>query len=342
MSANTTLKQVATRAGVAWSTASYAINGGPKPVSDETRERVLQAARELGYSSNLLARGLVTGRGTMIGVLVPEMHSHLTSYQLSGVEEAAQQLGYIIMLSVYRSEIDSALLAQRNMAARRMEGIVCLFDTAGSLNGRLDGILTGLAEMDLPFVSTCHDPIAGVETDCFLVDHEQGGYLATCHLLEMGRRAIAFAGPPHLNAGRDRLAGYHRAHDEFGLRPHEELIMAPSACIAHLGEEVGEELFSRSLRPDAVFAASDNLAAGMLRSLRRRGMSVPDDVALVGFDDNPPLCDALDPPLTSVHCPLEEIGRASVHRLIERLNDPQNWCPQIRTLPCTLTGRQSA
>lgn len=342
MSANTTLKQVANRAGVAWSTASYAINGGPKPVSDETRERVLEAARELGYSSNLLARGLVTGRGTMIGVMVPEVRSHITSYQLAGVEEAAQQLGYTIMLSVYRSEIDRALLAQRNMAARRMEGIICLFETAGSRNGKLDGILTGLAEMDLPFISTYHDPVAGVETDSFLADQEQGGYLATRHLLEQGRQAVAFVGPLHLNSGHSRLLGYRRAHAELDLVPREELITTPSAFTAQSGDVAGAELLSRSPRPDAVFAASDSLAAGVLRSLRSGGLHVPDDVVLVGFDDNPTLCDALDPPLTSVHCPLEEMGRASVHRLIERLNAPNDWRPQIRTLPCTLTRRHSA
>lgn len=342
MSANTTLKQVATRAGVAWSTASYALNGGPKPVSDETRARVLEAARELGYSSNLLARGLVTGRGTMIGVMVPEVRSYMTSFQLAGVDEAAQQLGYTIMLSVYRSEIDRALLAQRSMAARRMEGIICLFETAGSRNGKLDGILTGLAEMDLPFVSTYHDPVADVQTDYFVVDQEQGGYVATRHLLEQGRRAVAFLGPPHLNSYQGRLAGYRRAHAELGLAPHPDLIVDTAAFTAREGEMAGMELLKRSPRLDAVFAPSDNLAAGMLRALRVGGLSVPGDVAIVGFDDGPQLCDALDPPLTSVHCPLEEMGRASVHRLIERLNAPDDWRPQIQTLPCTLTRRQSA
>ncbi len=342
MAANATLKQVARRAGVAWSTASYALNGGPKPVSQETRERVLAAAQELGYSSNLLARGLVTGRGTMLGVLVPEVGSHITAQQLAGVEEAAQQRGYTIMLSAYRSQIDRALLAQRAMAARRMDGIVCLFETAGSLSGRLNGIVTGLAATGLPFVTTYHDPVEGVEADCFLVDQEQGGYLATRHLLEQGRRAVAFVGPPRLNSGRARLAGYRRAHAEFGVTPREELVVTTRAFTAECGEAAGREFLSRPVRADAVFATNDSLAAGVLRSLRGAGLSVPGDVALVGFDDGPVLCDALDPPLTSVHCPLEQIGRSGVERLIERLENPGDWRPQIRTLACTLTLRESA
>lgn len=339
---NATLKQVARRAGVAWSTASYALNGGPKPVSEETRERVLEAARELGYSFNLVARGLVMGQGTMLGVLVPEVRSHITAYQLSGVEEAAQQLGYTIMLSVYKSEIDRALLAQRSMAARRMDGIVCLFETAGSINGKLDGILTGLAGMNVPFVSTYHSPIEGIEADCFLVDHEQGGYLATRHLLEQGRRMVAFIGPAVLNSARDRLAGYRRAHAEFGLSPRDELLVTTLDFTAKNGEAAGRELLSRPTRPDAIFATNDQLAAGLLRSLRGAGLSVPQDMALIGFDNNPMLCDALDPLLTSVHCPLEEMGRASVHRLIERLGNPNDWRPKTQTFACTLARRQSA
>lgn len=340
--ATATLKQVARRAGVAWSTASYALNGGPKPVSPETRERVLNAARELGYSSNLLARGLVTGRGTMLGVLVPEVRSHITAQQLAAVEETAQQSGYTIMLSVYGSEIDRALSAQRTMAARRMDGIVCLFEAAGSVSGRLDGILTGLAAMDLPFVTTYHDPVQGVEADHFLVDQEQGGYLATRHLLEQGRRAVAFVGPPRLNAGRGRLAGYRRAHAERGITPCDELILMTTAFTATIGEAAGRELLGRPARFDAVFATSDSLAAGVLRSLRGAGLGVPDDVALIGFDDGPVLCEALDPPLSSVHCPLEEIGRGSVERLVARLENAEDWQPEIQTFACTLTRRQSA
>lgn len=341
MATNATLKQVANRAGVAWSTASYALNGGPKPVSDETRVRVLDAARELGYSSNLLARELVMGRGTALGVLVPETRSHITSHQLAGVEEAAQQRGYTVMLSVYKSEIDRALLAQRNMAARRIDGIICLFETAGSLNGKLDGILTALSDMDTPFVSTYHDPVAGVEADCFLIDQEQGGYIATRHLLEQGHRAVAFVGPLHLNSARDRLRGYRRAHAEFDIESHDELIVRTQDFLIKSGEAAAEEILSLATLPDAVFTTNDRLAAALMRSLRHRGVSVPDDIAVVGFDDHPDLCEALDPPLTSVHCPLEELGRASVQRLIDRLNNPDDWRPQTQTFSCTLARRLS-
>lgn len=341
MATNATLKQVANRAGVAFSTASYALNGGPKPVAVKTRERVLAAAKELGYSSNLMARSLKTGRGMSLGVMMPEVRSHLTSYQLAGVEEEAHALGYTIMLWVYRSEIDRALLAQREMVARRMDGIVCLFETAGSKRGKLDAVLTGLLELGLPFVSTYHDPIEAVKADYLLVDHEQGGYEATRHLLQSGRRDVAFVGPMHLHSALQRLAGFRRAHAEIGLTPREDLIVGTASFMVQEGEKAGIELLRRSPRPDAVFAPNDYMAAALIRTLRANGLSVPDDMAVIGYDDGL-LCDALDPPLSSVRCPLEEMGRAAVQRLVSRLDDKDDWSPRVQTLPCELVLRKSA
>ena len=342
MAANVTLKDVAKRAGVAWSTASYALNDGPKPVSDDVRTRVLSAAKELGYSSNLMARQLATGRATMLGVMVPQVQTHLTSYQLAGVEEAAHQLGYSLMLSVYRSEIDRALLVQRNMLAHRLDGIICLFETAGSSRNNLDSILHGLAEVNLPFVVTYYDPIENVDADHVLIDHEQGGYLAARYLLEQGRRDVAMVAPMALYSARDRLAGFRRAHREMGVAVREDLMISTGRYLLEEGEEAARKLLAIAPRADAVFSPNDNMAAGVMRELRRAGVQVPDDVAIVGFDDGEWLCDALDPPLTSVHPPILEMGSASVRRLIERLNAPDNWKPHIERLECTLTRRVSA
>ena len=342
MAANVTLKDVAKRAGVAWSTASYALNDGPKPVSEDVRSRVLLAAKELGYSSNLMARQLATGRATMLGVMVPQVQTHLTSYQLSGVEETAQQLGYNIMLSVYRSEIDRALLVQRNMLAHRLDGIICLFETAGSSRNNLDSILHGLREVSLPFVVTYYDPIEGVDADHVLIDHEQGGYLATRYLLEQGRRNIAMVAPMLLYSARDRVAGFRRAHREMGVAVREDLMINTERYLLEEGEAAALKLLEIAPRADAVFSPNDNMAAGVMRSLRRAGVRVPEDIAIIGFDDGEWLCDALDPPLTSVHPPIIEMGSASVRRLVERLDSPDNWTPHTERLACTLTLRASA
>lgn len=342
MSANVTLKQVAERAGVAWSTASYALNNGPKPVSPAVRERVLSAAKELGYSANLMARDLAAGRGTLLGVMMPEVRSHLTTHQLSGIEEAAQELGYNIMMSVYRSEIDRALLAQNNLMARRMDGIVCVFETAGSTTGELDEVLKSLVEAGVPFVSTYYNPVAGIATDYMLIDHEQGGYIGTRYLLEQGRRAIAIAAPAKVYSAQQRLAGYQRAHAEFGLALREELIIPIERYVLAEGEKVGRMVAQGQPRADAVFAPNDYMAAGVMRYVQRGGLRVPDDVAVLGFDDGAMLCDALEPPLTSIHSPIEEMGRASVRRLIERLKNPKDWTPQVKKFDCSLTRRQSA
>jgi LacI family transcriptional regulator len=335
-----TLKDVARAAGVAWSTASYALNGGPKPVSDDARRRVMEAARTLGYSSNLLARSLVTGRMRTIGVLAPDLHSTNATEQVAGIEAQAQEFDYRVILATHLSEPLRSEIAQRDMSARQMDGLILVSATADIKRGAAD-TLPGLG---LPYVFTYHEPLEALEGDYGVVHQEQGGYLATKYLLDRGRRKVAFVGPRTLrNAARRRYEGYCRAHDEAGLTIFPACIATTQTFHTGEGRAVGQQFFAvDGPRPDAVLAGSDNLAAGILRSAHETGLRIPDDVAVIGFDDIHALCEGLYPTLTSVHVPLKEIGRWSVRRLIERLDHPKDWEPRTIDFDCTLTLRESA
>ncbi|MES2459379.1 MAG: LacI family DNA-binding transcriptional regulator [Armatimonadota bacterium] len=338
-----TLKDVARAAGVAWSTASYALNGGPKPVSEAARRRVLDAAQSLGYSSNLLARGLVTGRMRTIGVLAPDFHSTNATEQIAGVEAEAQLHDYRVVLATHLSEPVRAEIMQRDMSARRMDGIISISATADVKPGVADV----LPILGLPYIRTYHAPLDGLPGDYAAVNQEQGGYIATKHLLDQGRRRIVYVGPLNRrDAARKRLEGFRRAHAEAGRVLSEDQIVATETFYTSAGLEAGREILGRhpaqAVGCDAVLAASDTLAAGILRAAHETGLQVPGDLAVLGFDDITDLCDGLYPSLTSVHVPLSEIGRWSVRRLIERLDHPKDWEPTTRYFDCRITLRESA
>jgi LacI family transcriptional regulator len=345
-----TLKDVARRAEVAWSTASYALNNGPKPVSAEVRERVLKAAQELGYQSNLLARGLVTGRAHAVGVMVRELRSHNSAPMIAGAEAAARERSYQVLLATHEHEPDHALATLRGLSARRVDGIVSLASTA-DLHPAVVSSLTGTG---LPFALGFHAPqVAGGEGsagseneahDRIEADHEGGGHLATSHLIERGRKRIAYlGGSPHKNATRWRQSGYERALREAGLEPDALLIGYGEFYSAPSGYAAARSWLQRPREqwPDAIFAAADLLAMGVLNACREFDARVPEDIALIGFD-NRDWCNGLVPPLSSVEMPLEELGYECMHRLIDRLERPDSWRPQHRVLPCTLVVRDSS
>lgn len=336
-----TIKDVARTAGVAWSTASYALNGGPKPVSETVRQRVFAAAHDLGYSSNLMAKGLVTGRTRTLGILVPEFSSYNATEQVAGIEAEAQEHDYRVVLAAHMAQPLRAETAQRDMSARRLEGIVSVSATADVK----PNVLAALPGLRIPLVLTYHAPIDGfADADYGVVHQEQGGCIATHHLLQQGRRRLAFVGPfRQKDAAQKRFVGFCRTHVEAGIAWSDECVVETEQYSARDGIKAGQTLWEqRTARPDAIFAASDSLAAGLMRTAHRLGLRVPDDVAIIGFDDMSTLCVGLDPSLTSVHVPLFEIGRWSARRLIERLSHPDDWQASIRYFECTLTVRESA
>jgi LacI family transcriptional regulator len=234
----------------------------------------------------------------------------------------------------------SAGAAVRDLSARRVDALIAVF----SKTDRHPAADEALTRSGAPHVLAYYHAPDDAGIDNVSVDQEQGGHLATAYLLGKGRRRVAYAGGPEArNATRQRLAGYRRALAEHGAEHNPAHVTFGLFSVA-TGEEAAARLFDgvpRDSAPDAVFAGDDDIAAGLIRALRRRGLRVPDDVAVVGFNDSP-LADALDPPLTSVHMPLEEVGRLCVERAIAHVADRAVWQPSSLVLPCTLTVRESA
>lgn len=307
-----TLESVALLAGVSRATVSRVVNGSPK-VSPQVRRDVEAAIERLGYVPNRAARSLVTRRSGSFGLVITEPTGRLFSDPffprvLRGIsaELTARDLQLILLMP------NSAADVRRTgdyLSAGHVDGAVLV-----SLHGE-DPLPARLSAAGIPLVLVGR-PLRGVSASYVDVDNRQGARSAVEHLIATGRRAVAtIAGPQDMPAGIDRLSGYRDAIDA-ALRATDATLEA----IADFTQEGGAAAMTRLLakRPDldAVFAASDLMAAGALSVLAAAGRRVPQDVAIVGYDDSP-VATLTQPQLSSVRQPIEEMGREVVRLLVE-------------------------
>jgi len=336
MTSTTTLQQIAADLNLSPMSVSRALQGR-QGVSEETRIRVIAAAGKRGYRPNTIARALVTGRTLTFGVLACEFTAPTSSGILTGVEEAARERGYRIQLTLHQRDEASTLAAIDEMVMHRTDGII-------SISARADDIPWAAEALDRtgrPYVTAFHGDRGEPRADAVVVDHAQGAHLATRYLLDRGRVNLAFAGGPSDRlATRARYEGFLKAFHEVGREPDPRWTMFDEFSVSG-GLRMAGRLFARSQHPDAVFASNDDIAAGMLRGIRAAGLHVPGDVAVIGFTGSP-LCEATDPPLSTVALPLCEVGRGAVARLIEHIDHTEAWRPCLTRLPCRLVLRESA
>ncbi|WP_431044334.1 LacI family DNA-binding transcriptional regulator [Streptomyces sp. P1-3] len=309
-----TLEEVAARAGVGRGTASRVINGSPK-VSDRTRAVVEQAVADLGYVPNRAARALAADRADAVALVIPEPETRLFAEPyfsdiIRGVGAALADTDLQLLLTLVRTPRERQRLADY-LSAHRVDGVLLVSVHAD------DPLPDLLERISMPAVlsgrRTAQETVAYVDAD-----NLGGARAAVDHLLARGRRTIAtIAGPPDMHVAQSRLAGYRDAVRTAGREPDPRLTEA-----ADFTEEGGRRamraLLARRPDLDAVFAASDVMAAGARHVLRETGRRVPEDVALVGFDDSA-VARHMDPPLTSVRQPVEEMGQAMVRALLEQI-----------------------
>lgn len=326
-----TLEQVAARAGVSRATVSRVINGN-KNVAERIRLVVERAVEELGYVPNTAARSLVTQRTGSFGLVVSEPPSRLFSddpYFAGVARGVSQQLDaanrQLVLMMV--SQPDSHQRIERYVAGGHVDGVMLV-----SAHGA-DPLPGALQRMGVHVVCGGRQ-LAGVEVPYVDVDNVAASRAAVEHLVGIGRRRIAtIAGPQDMVAGIDRLAGYRLA------LPDREEIVAVGDFTRESGDRAMRLLLAEEPRLDAVFVASDMMAEGALHALRRVGMTVPGDVAVVSFD-NKPSSAYTDPPLTTVDNPVVGMGSAMARMLLDL--DEGNPVAHRVVLPSRLVVRESA
>lgn len=306
------LKHVAERAAVSVKTVSNVVNGY-EHVSATTRERVQRAIAELNYRPNLSARNLRRGRSGLIALALPELDIPYFAEIARLIVNAASEHGLTVLIDQTGGERDREQLFISGIRSQLIDGLIFtpLALTSEDLMKREDSI---------PLV-LLGETIGNRLVSHVAINSKKAGFVATQHLIELGRRRIAAIGNPvtmpSASAHTKRLEGYYRAHAQAGLKPIQRMVIEVTSFHADEGARAMEKLLDQAKPPDAVFCFNDLLALGAMRTLLTRGYRVPDDVAVVGFDDIE-IGKYITPSLTSIAPNKEQLARSAVRSLVSQ------------------------
>lgn len=328
-----TIRQIAKLAGVSRSTVSRVINDHPS-VSPETREQVLQVVAETGFHPDPIARSLSSRRADIIGLVVPLAIQSLFEDPffprlMQGISKGCDSHDYTLTLFLLHSLEEEAKLYARISRRQLLDGVIVTATRGG------DPLIPQLITNQIPFVM--HGRHEDPRVSFVDIDNVTGAHTAVTHLVRLGRRRIALiTGPSGSLAAEDRKRGYLDALQQRRVPVDRSLIIH-----GDFTETSSYEAMQRLLpyEPDAVFVASDSMALGALRALREAGKRVPDDIAMVGFDDMPQAATA-DPPLTTIRQPIQRTGALAVEMLIDILENGAEPARRV-ILPTELVIRAS-
>ncbi len=307
-----TITDVARVAGVSITTVSHVING-TRFVRDELKDRVLNAMRELNYRPNTLARGLRKGQTKTIGLIVPDNSNLFFAEIARFIEDVGYNNGYSVILCNSDNNLEKQRTYIEALVAKHVDGIV--FISAGDSGEDLKVLI----DAGIPIVVADRE-VSQTLADVVLVDNEHGGYIATKYLIDLGHQHIAcIEGPSDLTPSAQRVLGYRRALSEIGLPIEADYSVSGDFRIPS-GEAAMAKLLALPRPPSAVFVCNDMMAIGAIRAARDRGLSIPEAISIVGFDDIP-LAPATFPALTTVAQPKMEIARVATELLIQRMQD---------------------
>jgi LacI family transcriptional regulator len=308
-----TLRDVAVRAGVHPATASRALNPETRIlVSEETARRVLDAATELGYSPNPVARSLRTRRSHTIGVLIPDLNNPLFPPIVRGLEDRLAAAGYVALIGNTDSDDMRERMVFDQMRARHVDGLVVA-------TARLHHpLLAEAARADMPVV-LINRLAQDYSFPSVSVDNERGVRMAVGHLAALGHRRIAhIAGPQEMSTGLSRYRGFVTAMESNGLPVDSDLVVFAKAFTVEEGLRCSRMLLDRAAGCTAIAAGNDMLAVGCYAGLDEVGLVCPEDISVVGFNDMP-FIDRLRPPLTTIRFPHYQVGTEAAQLLLERI-----------------------
>jgi LacI family transcriptional regulator len=325
-----TIKDVAREANVSVATVSRVLNDSG-PVSDETKKLIREIAGRMRYVPHSGARSLITSKTETIGVLLPDLYGEFFSEVIRGMDDTAQKNGFHLLISrayADRHGIETAMRAMR---------------------GRVDGVVVMSPDLDensllnlpstIPVVLLCSVP-RGYEIDSLTIHNSRGAREMVAHLVSLGHRRIAIIkGAARNYDAAERLRGYRTALKDAGIAPDPALERDGDFTEA-AGYSAVVELLALEDRPTAIFAANDSMAIGALSALRESGVAVPGEMAVAGFDDIP-LARYMDPPLSSVHVPICELGARAVELLLHGITHKNDHTRRRERVSTELVIRRS-
>ncbi|MCS6829496.1 MAG: LacI family DNA-binding transcriptional regulator [Armatimonadota bacterium] len=330
-----TIRDIAKRLGVSVSTVSYALNGGPRPVPEELRQRVLEVARELDYRPNRLARSMVTGKTETIAVVPPVVTRHMLQSpyihaMLSSIADAVGEHGYDILLHTSAAPMSDVQLVQ-SLLSGKVDGILLIAPLSTSQ------VPQELRQRNVPCV------VVSAKVDglpCVCADNVRGIFDAMDWLYAHAHRRFGFvSGPSAFYDAQQRLLAFRQYLQERGLPLHSEWV-AEGDFTAQGATAGARTILTQRERPSAILAANDEMAAGVLQVAQELGLRVPEDLSVVGFDDTP-FAQVLSPRLSTVRQPLEQMATEAVSLLMGWMEQRERPHEQARKLPTELVLRES-
>lgn len=331
------LKDIAKEVGVSVSAVSLVLNGkSDGRVNDATAQAIRAAADRLGYHPNLVAKSLRSRRTHTIGLVSDSIVGSPFSPELiRGAQQAAWDAGYVLFSVYLRTDRDSEELALQSLLQRDVEGLILATDYHRVRT-------TPPFPVEVPVVWADCLPEDEVNVGYAVIpDEYQGAHTATAHLIEHGHTRIGYIGTEdgRFIARTMREQGWHDALTEAGIIPEPELIENVGDPTAPAGRAAARTLLGRA-RPTAIFCFGDAVAMGVLQVAAELGITVPDDLSVVGFDDMPTIAPALNPPLTTVRLDHHAMGRRAVEAVIAAISGSQHH-HEVELTPCPLVARDS-
>jgi LacI family transcriptional regulator len=313
-----TITDIAKALNISASTVSRALHNSPS-ISGETKKMVVELAKELNYQPNLVALSLLNKRSKTIGIIVPEITSYFFASAINGVQDMVAYEGYKLMISQSNESYEEELKLVNAMSLARVDGLM----VSPSVNTSNFEHFEKLKASGTPLIIFDRD-CYGFEADKVLVDDYDGAFQAVEYLIKTGCKRIAhLGGPSSLTTSKHRLNGYLDALKQNNIPIRNELIVRTDGFSSECGVEAVQNILNLIELPDAIFAVNDAVAIGAMSVIREAGLKIPEDISIVGFDDEPYSC-YFNPSLTSVWQPVYDLGMLSAKILLDHFQNKSN------------------
>ncbi len=309
-----TIKDLARRLGISASTVSRALRGSTE-INEKTRALVQDLARELKYSPNPIALSLKENRSRVIGVIVPEIANYFCSAVIAGIEDIAYNLGYHVVIFQSHERYDREVANVNLLSSRRVDGLIISVSNETKKGGHLKELIDKGVPVVM-FDRICDE----IDTPRVVTDDCGGAFEATCHLIEQGYHQIAhFTMSPHLSVTKNRIRGYTEALRKYKIPLEKRWIIHNNFSQPDIKKALNQ-LLKTEPKPNAILATSERIAMDCFGIIKEMGLSIPSDIAMVGFTDNP-FSRLLAPPLTAIHQPTFDIGLSATRLLISMIEN---------------------
>lgn len=326
-----TIYDIAKKANVSITTVSRVFNNNPS-VSRKTRRKVQKVIEEMNYVPNAIARSLVYQSSKTIGLIVSDVTNPFFADAIDGIESVLSNEGYTVLLcdTRYSQERESRYISQ--MFEKRVDGIIIFSAYVSDID------FIKKAKNTIPLVSV---QSAFKEIDCINTTDEDGAFEAVDYLIKLGHRNIAFLVYDYDNSTiANRTKGYLRAHESNGIAVNEDYIIK-SKFASNVGYYMAKQLLEKHPEVTAIFAYNDMIAIGAYMAINERGLKIPDDISVVGYDDIE-VASIISPKLTTVSQPFYDMGKNAAELLLKRIKEDTEAIPQTILLPTKLVIRESA